>query len=173
MVQGEDELERLLDDFSAGRVASIGFMRSVRELRRAHPGIIAPLPLLGTAVVAGFGRHTAGRDLMTMLLEIMGFRVVAMEPMSHTFDIIDECQEPGVTVLCLSVQTVEALEHMKDVLRELDMTPARPGLVVNVGGGAVSYRVAQEVRSDVFAPTAVESARLIRKEVEERISAGL
>ena len=165
------ELDRLLDDFSRGILPSIGFVRSVKQLRDAHPGLIAPRPSLGVAVVAGFGHHTSGRDLMSLLLEIEGFTVRNTQVGEMDSDVIGMCMQPDVTVLCLSAQATEGVNGIADIIRELDETEARGRIVFNAGGCPLSETTARSLGCDVYAQSAVESARAIKAEVESRHSA--
>ncbi len=162
------ELDRLLDEFSKGRLPSIGFMGYVKKLRDENPGLITADPSLGVAVVAGFGRHTPGRDLMSLLLEIQGFAVRNAQVGDRDADVIAMCGRPDVTALCLSAQSTEGANGITDIIREIDGTDARKRIVFNAGGSPVSERFAKELGCDVFSQSAVESARMIRAEVASR-----
>ncbi len=164
------ELEKLLDDFSAGKLPSIGFVREVKRLRDANPGLISADPSLGYAVVAGFGRHTSGRDLMSLLLEIEGFAVRNAQVGDRDADVVTMCMEPDVTVLCLSAQSTEGVNGITDIIREIDGTEARKRIVFNAGGSPVSERFATAAGCDVYSQSAVESARAIKDEVLSRRS---
>ena len=152
---------QLVDDFLNGRMASIGFMRSMREIKQKCPEAFEPDPELGAAVVMGFGRHVSGRDLMGALLEYEGFVVRLVDIGVDNRKVVEMCQEPDVRALFISVQTLETVERMKDLMRELKDTPARKRIVVNIGGVAISPYIAKSVGADVYASTAVESVRLV------------
>jgi len=163
-----EELERLLDEFSMGRLPSIGFMGRVKKLRDENPGLISAIPSLGIAVVAGFGRHTAGRDLMSLLLEIEGFEVRNTQVGERDSDVIAMCRDPDVSVLCLSAQSTEGANGILDIIRSIDGTETRKRIVFNAGGSPVSSMFAETAGCDVYSQSAVESARMIRREVCSR-----
>ena len=161
------ELERILDEFAAGRLPSIGFMGKVKKLRDENPGLISADPALGVAVVAGFAHHTAGRDLMSLLLEIEGFEVRNAQIGYRDSDVVSMCSDPDVSVLCLSAQSTEGANGVMDIIREID-ADTRRRIVFNAGGSPVSETYAKSLGCDVFSQSAVESARLIRAEVCSR-----
>jgi hypothetical protein len=100
----ESRRRELLDRFSAGRLPLLEFMRAVGLLKEECGGFGCS-DVLGRAVVASFGRHTEGRDLMACILEIEGFAVSKAERDTPMRDVVDMCRDPDVSVLCLSVQT--------------------------------------------------------------------
>lgn len=161
------ELESLLDQFSAGNLPSIGFVAKVRALGDANPGLISPDPSLGIAVAAGFGNHTSGRDLMSLLLEIEGFEVRNVQIRDSDSELVAACADPDVTVLCLSAQSTQAADSIADVIG--DVEPAdRKRIVFNAGGAPVSQAFAEKIGCDVFSVSAVESVRLIKAAVLSR-----
>ena len=168
MTGARAELDHLLDEFSMGRLPSIGFVRRVKELRDADPGLVSPDPSLGTAVVVGFGRHTAGRDIMSLLLEILGFAVRNVQVTGGDTEAVEACQGPGVTALCLSAQSTEGANGAMDIIREVDDTAARSRIVVCAGGSSFSAAQAEKAGCDVFTGSAVDSARAVRDAVRSR-----
>jgi methanogenic corrinoid protein MtbC1 len=161
------ELESLLDQFSAGSLPSIGFVSRVKALEAANPGLISPDPSLGVALVAGFGNHTSGRDLMSLLLEIEGFRVRNSQIRDSDAELVRMCADPEITVLCISAQSTQSADCIADVIADID--PAdRKRVVFNAGGAPVSQSLADRIGCDVFAQSAVESVRLIKAAVQSR-----
>ncbi len=156
----------LLNEFEHGRLPLMIFLRSIRELREGC--IVEPDPRLGKAVVAAFDRHTEGRDLMAMILSIEGFDVVVSGRESGTEDIIQLCKDPEVKVLCLSIQTTLNL-NVTELVTRLKEEGIRDRIVFNMGGSPVTKRIADEAGCDVFATTAVESVRMIKHNVLERV----
>ncbi len=144
----------------------MGFMREVAALRAS--GGISRDASLGAAVVASFARHTAGRDLMACVLEVEGFEVRAAGRSMSVEDVVGMCLDPDVSALCYSVQ---ATYDCPDVLRVdplLREAGIRDRIVFNAGGSPVSRGFAEKACCDVYAPTAVASARAIAEAVRKR-----
>ena len=161
-----NEAQELLDGFETGRIPLLEFIRSAKRLQ--DEGKIANDPSLGTAVVTCFGRHSEGRDLMSVLLMIQGFTVVSADRDSTLEEIVDMCMDPEVTVLCMSVQTTydcpESLQ-MSDMLMDAGI---RERIVLIIGGAAISESVAERAGCDVYSATASGSVRKINEEVLNR-----
>jgi len=165
---GPDEIDsekmRLLEEFEKGRLPLLEFMRSVKRLEDSVGGLSVD-PRLGKAVVASFGRHTEGRDLMATILKIFGFGIELADRDASIPEIIDMCQMDDVSVLCLSVQTTydcPGLEEIDGTLRDLGI---RDRIVFNVGGAAVSEHLAKKLGCDIYGRTASESVRVMREAV--------
>ena len=160
----DSEKMRLLEEFEKGRLPLLEFMRSVKRLEEFVGGLSVD-PRLGRAVVASFGRHTEGRDLMATILKIFGFDIELADRDASIPDIIDMCQIEDVKALCLSVQTTydcPGLEEIDGTLRDLGI---RECIVFNIGGAAVSEHLAMKLGCDVYGRTASESVRLMREAV--------
>lgn len=155
------ELQDLLDGFDSGRIPMMEFMRSANGLRDVY----ATEGAIGRAVIASFGRHTQGRDLMACLLEIFGFRVDKVEMDITLDDLVARCAEPDVNVLCISVQTTYDCPEILDVSAMLVDAGIRDRIVLNIGGSPITEGVAERAGCDVFSERAIESAHLIREEV--------
>ncbi|MBR6910955.1 MAG: hypothetical protein IKN41_03745 [Candidatus Methanomethylophilaceae archaeon] len=162
-----DAVQELLDGFESGNVPLLEFIRSAKRLQ--EEGLIANNPALGTAVVTCFGRHSEGRDLMSTLLIIQGFTVISADRDSSLDEIVKMCNDPKVTVLCMSVQTTydcpESL-RMSELLREAGI---RDRIVLNIGGAAISDEMALKAGCDVYSRTASGSVKMIKEEVQKRI----
>ncbi|MBE6528860.1 MAG: hypothetical protein E7Z64_06875 [Thermoplasmata archaeon] len=165
----EPEAERLIEEFRMGRMPMLQFMRSMNEVKESG-GCPGPDPLLGKAVVAGRARHTEGRDLMSIILEALGFEVIAAKRDTSIEDLVRMCEDEGVTALCLSIQTTYDIPDIRladELMRESGI---RDRIVFNAGGVAVSEKVAMDCGCDVYGSTAVDSAESIRDLVRSRSS---
>ena len=161
-----DAVQELPDGFESGKVPLLEFRRSAKRLQ--DEGLIANDPSLGTAIVTCFGRHSEGRDLMSVLLMIQGFTVVSADRDSTLDDIIEICRDPKVTVLCMSVQTTydcpESLQ-MSEMLKDAGI---RDRIVLNIGGAAISENVASRAGCDAYSKTAIGSVNMIKEKVQKR-----
>ncbi len=162
-MDAETRRSELLDAFEQGAIPLLEFMRSVGRLKEEY-GLDTD-PRLGTAVVACFGRHTEGRDLMTCILEMEGFKVVKADRDSTVQRTVDMCSDPEVKVLCYSVQTTYDCPDLLNISDLLEESGIRDRIVLNVGGSPITPSLAERMGCDVYAPTAVESVRLMKAEV--------
>lgn len=160
------DISQLLDDFEHGRVPLLEFMRTACRLREESG--MEPIPELGTAVVACFGRHTEGRDLMTCILEIEGFKVIKADRDSTVQKTVEMCRDPNITVLCYSVQTTYDCPDLMNVSELLEEEGIRERIVLNIGGSPITPGLAERMGCDVYAPTAVQSVRAMKSEVLRR-----
>lgn len=158
------EMQDLIDRFRTGRVPMLQFMKSMIEIKE-RAGVPSVEPELGKAVVAGRARHTEGRDLMAILLGAYGFETIVVERDSSIEDIIGICNDPGVTVLCMSIQTTYDIPDLHLASRLMAEDGIRDRIVFNAGGVAVSEDVAKAVGCDVYGSTAVDSAEAVKQEV--------
>ncbi|MBR4244848.1 MAG: hypothetical protein IKQ14_05635, partial [Candidatus Methanomethylophilaceae archaeon] len=113
-MESDHRVNELLEGFESGRIPLLEFIRSVNRLREEGDVIICD-PSLGKAVVTCFGRHSEGRDLMAALLTMQGFSVIVIDRDAELKDIVEECMDPEVTVLCMSVQTTYDCPEVLDI----------------------------------------------------------
>ena len=158
------EMQELIDRFRNGGVPMLQFMKSMMEIKE-RTGVPAIEPELGKAVVAGRARHTEGRDLMSILLGAYGFDVIVIGRDSSIEDIVRICNDPDVSVLCMSIQTTYDIPDLHLANRLMAEDGIRDRIVFNAGGVAVSEKVAKDVGCDVYGSTAVDSVESINVEV--------
>ena len=159
----------MLSDFESGKVPLLEFIRSVNRLQQ-DGGPIVHDPSLGKAVVTCFGRHTEGRDLMAGLLTMHGFSTVSADRDASLDEIVGLCRDPEVTVLCMSVQTTYDCPEVLGISNLLEEAGIRQKVVLNIGGAAISARIAEKAGCDVYSDSASESAKRIKDEVRRRTS---
>lgn len=113
--------------------------------------------LLGT--VAG-DLHDIGKNLVAMMLEGAGFKVIdlGIDVAPQTF--VDQVQAQSPDILGMSALLTTTMPGMKitiDVLKEAGL---REQVVVMVGGAPVTQRFADEIGADAYAPDASAAARM-------------
>lgn len=161
----------LTDAFVRRQVPLLLYIRRMESLRDEYTGPGHTRPELGRAVVSARDRHTEGRDLIAILLEMNGFEVVRVGPDTSLEDTVTLCADPDVTVLCVSVQSTARCTELRKVPGMLEGLGVREKIIFNAGGGPVSEAIAQECGCDVYSHEAVESVRKILEERERRLKA--
>ena len=169
-MEPDRRIDELLEGFETGKVPLLEFIRSVNRLRE-EGGVIICDPSLGKAAVTCFGRHSEGRDLMAALLTMQGFEVIVVDRDAQLADIVDICRNPEVTVLCMSVQTTYDCPEVLDISEMLKEAGIRKRIILNIGGAAISDKIAERAGCDVYSDSAARSVRLIKDEVLRRSSA--
>ena len=164
----DNDLDALLQGYENGSIPMLFFLRRLDRFKREH-GLVHD-PVLGKAVVGSFGRHTEGRDLMAGLLEANGFEVIVADRWTPLAKVIEMCRDPGVTVLCLSVQTTYECPDVLETGGMLEEEGVRDRIVFNIGGSPITKELSDRAGGDVYSTTAYESVRLVKEEVLRRRS---
>jgi 5-methyltetrahydrofolate--homocysteine methyltransferase len=135
--------------------------------------IIKPLLTAGEAehrgtIVMGTVKgdlHDIGKNLVIMMMEGAGFRIVDMGVDVKIEDLIDTVKKEEADVLGLSALLTTTMPEMQKVIAALDEAGLRNQLKVIVGGAPIDQRFADEIGADGFGADAVEAVQLAREMV--------
>ncbi|MEX1346801.1 MAG: corrinoid protein [Desulfobacterales bacterium] len=135
--------------------------------------IIKPLLTAGEAehrgtIVMGTVKgdlHDIGKNLVIMMMEGAGFRIVDMGVDVKIEDLIDTVKKEEADVLGLSALLTTTMPEMQKVIEALDEAGLRNQLKVIVGGAPIDQRFADEIGADGFGADAVEAVQLAREMV--------
>jgi 5-methyltetrahydrofolate--homocysteine methyltransferase len=133
--------------------------------------IIKPLLTAGEAehrgtIVMGTVKgdlHDIGKNLVIMMMEGAGFRIVDMGVDVKIEDLIDTVKKEEADVLGLSALLTTTMPEMQKVIAALDEAGLRNQLKVIVGGAPIDQRFADEIGADGFGADAVEAVQLARE----------
>jgi 5-methyltetrahydrofolate--homocysteine methyltransferase len=133
--------------------------------------IIKPLLTAGEAehrgtIVMGAVKgdlHDIGKNLVIMMMEGAGFRIVDMGVDVKIEDLIDTVKKEEADVLGLSALLTTTMPEMQKVIVALDEAGLRDQLKVIVGGAPIDQRFADEIGADGFGADAVEAVQLARE----------
>ena len=133
--------------------------------------IIKPLLTAGEAehrgtIVMGTVKgdlHDIGKNLLIMMIEGAGFRIVDMGVDVKIEDLIDTVKKEEADVLGLSALLTTTMPEMQKVIAALDEAGLRNQLKVIVGGAPIDQRFADEIGADGFGADAVEAVQLARE----------
>ena len=112
--------------------------------------------------------HDIGKNLVIMMMEGAGFRIVDMGVDVKIEDIIDTVKKEEADVLGLSALLTTTMPEMQKVIVALDEAGLRNQLKVIVGGAPIDQRFADEIGADGFGADAVEAVQLAREFVAEK-----
>ena len=105
--------------------------------------------------------HDIGKNIVKMLLENYGFRVVDLGRDVEPEEVLRVASEQGIRLVGLSAlmtTTVRAMEQTVELLHE-----KLPGCKVMVGGAVLTPEYAEQIGADYYAKDAAESARIAER----------
>jgi 5-methyltetrahydrofolate--homocysteine methyltransferase len=107
--------------------------------------------------------HDIGKNLVTMMLEGAGFKVVDLGVDLSVEKLIEEIKAIKPQILGLSALLTTTLPEMKRAIEELEAQGIRKDLKVMVGGAPVDNAFAQKIRADGYGANAAEAVQLARR----------
>ena len=181
-VDSGTDLNRLINDalisamdivgkrFADGDIYVPEMLVSAKTMKQG-PDIIKPLLASGEAqhrgtIVMGTVKgdlHDIGKNLVIMMMEGAGFRIVDMGVDVKIEDLIDTVKKEEADVLGLSALLTTTMPEMQKVIVALDEAGLRSQLKVIVGGAPIDQRFADEIGADGFGADAVEAVQLARE----------
>ncbi len=108
-------------------------------------------------------RHDIGKNLVGMMLEAGGFKVVNLGVDVSAEDFVDAAAEQGAQIIALSALLTTTMPAMKFVVEILQEEGKRERFKVIVGGAPVTQRFADSIGADGYAPDAASAVELCRK----------
>lgn len=159
--EGEQDLSKLLQ---GARTTSRG-MEVLRPYLRGNSEFYRYTAVIGTA---SGDLHDLGKNLVAMMLEVAGFRVVDLGIDISAEDFFRAVSEDDsirlVGISCLLTTSLSAVER---IASKLNRHPKRKRFKVTVGGGATSEDVAKRCGADAYTRSAVDAAEYARKLLQE------
>jgi 5-methyltetrahydrofolate--homocysteine methyltransferase len=158
-------------DFGSGKIFVPEMLVSAVTMKNGLT-ILKPLlvgdqqgQLRGTVIMATVKGdiHDIGKNLVSMMLEGAGFRVVDIGTDLSIEKLLDKVKEVNPQVLGLSALLTTSMFEMKRVLDELEMQGLRKSLKVMIGGPPVDQAFAEKIGADGYGANATEAVELARR----------
>ncbi|MEM4729451.1 MAG: corrinoid protein [Thermoplasmata archaeon] len=140
--------------------------------RAMHAGLGIVRPLLTKSEEAGKGTvvictvkgdvHDIGKNLVAMMLEGAGFRVIDLGTDVPPERIVEVVKKEGADILAMSTLLTTTLPRIPEAIRALEAAGLRNRVKVMVGGAPVTQAFAEKAGADGYAPDAalaVDKAR--------------
>ena len=108
-------------------------------------------------------RHDIGKNLLGMMLEASGFKVVNLGVDILAEDFVDAAVEHGAQIIALSALLTTTMPAMKFVIEILQEEGKRDRFKVIVGGAPVTQKFSDSIGADGYAPDAASAVELCRK----------
>ncbi|MCL1895642.1 MAG: cobalamin-dependent protein [Clostridiales bacterium] len=123
---------------------------------------VKPVGKALVATVAG-DLHDIGKNLVCMMLEGAGLKVVDLGVDVSAETIIEEIKKQEPDILALSALLNTTLNQLANVIAEVDKAGLRGCVRIMVGGAPVDKAFAQKIGADAYAGNAVCAAETAKK----------
>jgi 5-methyltetrahydrofolate--homocysteine methyltransferase len=107
--------------------------------------------------------HDIGKNLVVMMLEGAGFKVINAGIDVAPEDFIAGVREHKPDIIAMSALLTTTMLHMKDTVELLKEEGLRDQVKVIIGGAPVSQDFADEITADGFSPDAISATDLCKK----------
>ncbi|MFQ6110801.1 MAG: corrinoid protein [Nitrospinota bacterium] len=116
--------------------------------------------------------HDIGKNLVAMMMEGGGFRVVDLGTDVHPEHFMRAVRDEGADLLMMSALISTTMMGMRDVIDSLKAAKLAGRVKAMVGGAPVTAKFAEEIGADGYAPDAVKAVAVARRLVGGRKKAG-
>lgn len=107
--------------------------------------------------------HDIGKNIVAMLLQSSGFKVIDLGIDVAAEDIIKAVKENNADILGLSALLTTTIPEFGNVVEELKKAGLRDKVKVIVGGAAVNEEVAKKYGVDAWGKTAVDGLKICKQ----------
>ncbi len=150
---------------------------------KAGMAVLRPLlaetgaPTVGTMVIGTVKGdiHDIGKNLVTMMMEGAGFKVVDLGINNDANKFIQAVKEHKTDILGMSALLTTTMPYMKVVIQALKDAGLREKVIGLVGGAPVNAPFAQAIQADAYcrdASVAVETAKRLVAERRSQLTVG-
>ncbi|MDR1961392.1 MAG: corrinoid protein [Gracilibacteraceae bacterium] len=157
-------------------MASRAFNQGREVLRSALSG--NPAVPVGTAVIATVAGdlHDIGKNLVAMMLESEGFRLVDIGTDASVEMIVDAVRENKADIVALSALLTVTMHQLREVVEGLKKANLRDSVIVMVGGSPVSQRYSDLIGADLYTDNsrdaAIKAKEFLRRRRAEKLRDG-
>lgn len=106
--------------------------------------------------------HDIGKDIVTFMLEINGFKVVDLGIDVPISDFIDAIKEHQPEVVGLSGFLTLAFDAMKETVDAIEQADLRSPLKIMIGGGQIDESIKKHTGADAYGLNAMDAVNLCR-----------
>jgi 5-methyltetrahydrofolate--homocysteine methyltransferase len=125
---------------------------------------VKPIGTVVIGTVAG-DLHDIGKNLVSMMLEGTGFRVIDLGVDVPAEKFVQAVRENNPQIVGMSALLTTTMMAMKATIEALRKAGLRERVKVMVGGAPVTQRFADEIGADLYAPDASSAARTAKEAV--------
>jgi 5-methyltetrahydrofolate--homocysteine methyltransferase len=122
------------------------------------------IPSAGTVVIGTVegDLHDIGKNLVAIMVESSGFKIVNLGVDQSVDDFIDAVKEHKPDVLGMSALLTTTMIKMQDTINALKEEGLRNRVKVIIGGAPITQTFADEIEADGYAPDGASAAELCK-----------
>ncbi len=113
--------------------------------------------------------HDIGKNIVSILLEASGFRVVDLGVDVNGQDFAIAARETGADIVAVSALLTTTMQNMKQVVEDLERAGLREKVKVIVGGAPITEKFSAEIGADAYANDAVKGVEVCKEWVREKV----
>ncbi|KJS48063.1 B12-binding domain-containing protein [Desulfosporosinus sp. BICA1-9] len=181
LAQGIDPLEIINQGLIAGmsvvgtrfKAGDMYVPEVLMSARAMSAGIEIVRPLIAETDMPSFGKvvlgtvkgdlHDIGKNLVGMLLESSGFKVINIGVDISPEQFVQAVKEHNPDIVALSALLTTTMTAMKETIELLQEEGLKGKLKIIIGGAPVSMEFADQIGADGYAPDAGSAAELCKK----------
>jgi len=146
-------------------VAARAMKRGVDVLRpRLVEAGVKPIGTVVVGTVSG-DLHDIGKNLVTMMLEGSGFRVIDLGVDVSPDKFVQAVREHSPELVGMSALLTTTMLAMKATVAAISAAGLRDKVKIMIGGAPVTQRYADDIGADVYAPDASSASRKAKEAV--------
>lgn len=107
--------------------------------------------------------HDIGKNLVKIMLEASGFKVIDLGRDIPAENFIDEAVKANADIIALSTLMTTTMKVMDQVVQLLRKNGLRGRFKVMIGGGPISQKFADQIGADGYSVNATEAVRLAKR----------
>ncbi|SHJ78391.1 5-methyltetrahydrofolate--homocysteine methyltransferase [Dethiosulfatibacter aminovorans DSM 17477] len=126
------------------------------------------MPNVGTVVIGTVkgDLHDIGKNLVAMMMESAGFKVVNVGVDVTTDKFVEAVRENNAQIVAMSAMLTTTMVYMKNVIEALEEAGLREQVKIMIGGAPVTPKFAEEIGAELYtvdASSAAEEGKKILK----------
>lgn len=103
--------------------------------------------------------HDIGKNLVKIMLETAGFRVIDLGRDVPVEEFVTQAKETKASLVCMSTLMTTTMDNMRRVVERLCEEGLRDTVKIMVGGGPISAGFAKQIGADAYTVNAAEAAK--------------
>ncbi|HEY8476765.1 MAG TPA: corrinoid protein [Chloroflexota bacterium] len=124
-------------------------------------GEAKPIGLAVACTVHG-DLHDIGKNLVCMMLEGAGFKIVDLGPNTPADKVVEAVKEHNADLVLMSAMLTTTMLYMRQVVKALEAAGLRDKVKIMVGGAPLDGKFAQEIGADAYCDDAATAAEVAR-----------
>ncbi len=149
------------DIFTTEMMAAVATSNLAMEVLQPHFAIEDEKPIIGTAVIGTVrgDRHDIGKNLVRIMLESRDIEVTDLGTQAPPEAFVEHVRNNAhCNLVLISVNRVELLDNVREVVEALKEAKLREQVFVMVGGSAATQEFADDIGADAFTLSAEDAA---------------